>query len=350
MAIDNFFFDKGLNFWFAVLQKSNPRIPMPEVKSLPNLMDNPKFKALIDGFSEVIQTSAEKGLDAARKRCTEFFLSGTEPRIEIESIQNLTIPGSDQHPIPLRIYDPSGAKNLPVIVYFHRGGWIFGNIEEADPVCRLLAHHLECVVVSVDFRLSPENPFPKPLDDCYAATVWASQQFDNQPLIVCGESCGGNLAAAVALMARDRKGPPIAQQLLIYPIITSTICDEPYDNCVDQHFITKGGMQFMWGAYLGSPENGQNPYASVELADSSNLPPAVVITAEYDPLCLEGELYGEKLRKAGGEVRVKRFPEVVHGFLDLPLYDLEQKIAWAKEIKKLLAEACCYKIALERSQ
>lgn len=314
---------------------------MAEVNSVPNLMENPKFKALIEGFGEVIQTSSEKGLDAARKKCTEFFLSGMEQRIEMESVQNLTIQGADQHSIPLRVYYPSKAKNLPVIVYFHRGGWIFGNIEEADPVCRLLAHHLECVVVSVDFRLSPENPFPKPLDDCYAATVWASKQFAAQRLIVCGESCGGNLAAAVALLARDRKGPQIAQQLLIYPIITSTIHDEPYDNCVDQHFITKGGMQFMWSAYLGSPENGQNPYASVELADPSNLPPAVIITAEYDPLCHEGELYGEKLREAGVDVRIKRFPEVVHGFLDLPLYDLEQKITWIEEIKKLSLEVGC---------
>lgn len=305
------------------------------VKSLPNLMENPKFKALIDGFSDVVKTSAEKGLDAARKRCTEFFLSGEERLVEVESIQNLKIEGEDGHQIPLRIYSPTASKPLPIIVYFHRGGWIFGNIEEADPVCRMLAHYLQSVVISVDFRLSPENPFPKPLMDCYAATMWASKQFGGE-LIVCGESCGGNLAAAVALMARDKKGPSIDKQLLIYPIITSTILDEPYDNCADQHFITKGGMQFMWGAYLGSPENGRNPYASVELADSANLPPAVIITAEYDPLCQEGELYGEKLRKAGVPVQVKRFPELIHGFLDLPLYELEQKIAWTNEINLLL--------------
>lgn len=309
---------------------------MTDVKYIPNLMENPKFKALIDGFGEVVKTSFESGLDAARKRCTEFFLSDTDELIEVESIQDVTIEGEDQHQIPLRIYRPSTGKELPVIVYFHRGGWIFGNIEESDPVCRMLAHYLECMVVSVDFRLSPENPFPKPLLDCYAATKWASTYAEGQKLIVCGESCGGNLAAAVALMAKERGGPAISQQVLIYPIITSTILDEVYDNCVDQHFITKGGMQFMWSAYLGTPENGKNPLASVELADLRDLPPAVIITAEYDPLCQEGEMYGEKLREAGVAVQRMRVSEVIHGFLDLPLYDLEQKIAWTKAIK-----GCC---------
>ncbi len=309
---------------------------MADVNSVPNLMENPQFKALIDGFGEVVKTSFESGLDAARKRCTEFFLSDADERIEVESIQDVTIEGEDQHQIPLRIYRPSADKELPVIVYFHRGGWIFGNIEESDPVCRMLAHYLQCVVVSVDFRLAPENPFPKPLLDCYAATKWASTYADGQKLIVFGESCGGNLAAAVALMAKERAGPAISQQVLIYPIITSTILDEVYDNCVDQHFITKGGMQFMWSAYLGAPENGKNPLASVELADLSDLPPAVIITAEYDPLCQEGELYGEKLLEAGVAVQTMRVPEVIHGFLDLPLYDLERKIAWTKEIKGML--------------
>ncbi len=314
---------------------------MADVNSAANLIENPQFKALIDGFGEVVKTSFESGLDAARKRCTEFFLSDADERIEVESIQDVTIEGEDQHQIPLRIYRPSADNELPVIVYFHRGGWIFGNIEEADPVCRMLAHYLQCVVVSVDFRLAPENPFPKPLEDCYAATQWASKHAsefggDTQRLIVCGESCGGNLAAAVTLMAKEKKGPSIAQQLLIYPIITSTILDEPYDHCPDQHFITKGGMQFMWSAYLGAPENAQNPLASVELADLSDLPPAVIITAEYDPLCQEGEMYGEKLLEAGVAVQTMRVPEVIHGFLDLPLYDLEQKIAWTKEIKEML--------------
>lgn len=311
-----------------------------DTKSFPDLMENRKFKALIDGFSNVIQTSTEKGLDAARKRCTEFFLSGAT-RLEVESINYVQIEGSDNHQIPLCIYSPDVTQELPIIVYFHRGGWIFGNIKEADPVCRMLALYLQCVVVSVDYRLAPENPFPKPLEDCYAATEWVYEHAgicggNREKLIVCGESCGGNLAAAVTLMAKEKSGPAIAQQLLIYPIITSTILDEPYDNCPDQHFITKGGMQFMWGSYLGSPENGKNPLASVELADVKKLPPAVIITAEYDPLCQEGELYGEKLREAGVEVKMKRFPELIHGFLDLPLYSLEQKISWTKEIKELL--------------
>lgn len=311
------------------------------VKAFPNLMENHKFKIMIDSFVEVIETSGKEGLDAARKRCTEFFLSGVDRVIEVESVQNLKIEGEDGHQIPLRIYSPSAKEPLPILVYFHPGGWIFGNIEESEHVCRILSRYLNSVVISVEYRLSPENPFPKPLMDCYTATVWASKnggQFggDRQQLIVCGESCGGNLAAAVALMARDKKGPVIAKQLLIYPVITSTIVDERYDNSPDQQLIIKGGIRFMWRAYLGSLENGQNPYASVELADVSHLPPTVIVTAEYDPLSQEGELYGEKLQKAGVPVQVKRFPELAHAFLGLPIYDLEQKIKWAKEIHQLL--------------
>jgi acetyl esterase len=305
-------------------------------------MENPQFKALIDGFTDVIKTSSEQSLDEGRKRCTEFFLSKNSMCVEIETIKDVEIKGNDNHKIPLRIYSPAARTSLPVIVYFHRGGWIFGNIEEADPICRLLTHHLQCVVVSVDYRLAPENPFPKPLEDCYAAVQWVSEnaaQFggNDQNLIVCGESAGGNLAAAVALMARDKKGPVIASQLLIYPMITSEIQDAPYDSCPDQHFITKAGIQFMWNAYLQSPEKAQNPYASLDRAyDVSNLPPAVIVTAEYDPLHQEAELYGEKLRQANVEVQMKRFPGVIHGFLDLPLYDLDQKVGWIKDIQELL--------------
>ncbi|MBS3902817.1 MAG: alpha/beta hydrolase [Anaplasmataceae bacterium] len=308
----------------------------------PNLIEDPRFQSLIDGFADVIKTSSEQNLNEGRKRCTDFFLSKVLVRTDVESITTLEIEGVDNQKIPLRIYTPTSPGTLPVIVYFHRGGWIFGNIEEADPICRMLAHHLQCVVASVEYRLAPENPFPKPLDDCYTATQWISKhasQYGGDPknLIVCGESAGGNLAAAVTLMAKEKKGPHIASQLLIYPMITSTIQDAPYDTSPDRHFITKEGIQFMWNAYVQSPEHAQNPYASLDHAqDLSGLPPAVIVTAEYDPLHQEAECYAEKLRQANVDVRIKRFPGVIHGFLDLPLYDLNQKIAWIKEIQKLL--------------
>lgn len=309
-----------------------------------NLMDSPGFRELIDGFSEVIQTSSEKGLEEARRKCTSFFLNADPFREEVESVQHVEIEGQEGNLIPLRIYKPKSEKLLPLIVYLHRGGWIFGNNEESEPVCRLLAHHLEAVIVAVDYRLAPEVSFPKPLEDAYAATDWASKNissFGGDPgqLIVCGESAGGNLAAAVALMARDLKGPAISCQLLIYPIISATLQDAVYDACPDQHFLTKGAMQFMWGAYLQNPANAQNPYASLDCAkDLSSLPAAVVVTGEYDPLRQEAESYAQALREAGVAVQTLNVPGVIHGFLDLPLYESEKKIAWVHEIRRLLSK------------
>ena len=160
---------------------------------------------------------------------------------------------------------------------------------------------------------------------------------DPKKLIICGESAGGNLAAAVSMMARNKKGPNLSAQLLIYPIITSTIKDESYDSCPDQHFITKDAMKFFWNMYLQSAERGEDPYASPDKAtDLSKLPPAIIITAEYDPLHQEAVHYAEQLRKAGVKVISKCFPGVIHGFLDLPIYKENQKTAWIKEIARLL--------------
>ena len=308
-------------------------------------MENPRFRELINGFSEVIKSSSEEGLEEARRRCTSFFLNADPFRAEIKSMERFEIEGKDNNRIALQVYMPLEVEKAPIIVYFHRGGWIFGNVIESDPVCRLLAKHLGCIVVSVDYRLAPENPFPKPLEDCYAATQWVYEQAeklggDAGQLIVCGESAGGNLAAAVALMARDLQGPPIAAQLLIYPIITAQIESESYDHCPDQHFLTKEAMQFMWSAYLQSSENAKNPYASLDCVKNfSDLPPAVVITGEYDPLRKEGERYAAALAEAQVPVQSLCIDAVIHGFLDLPLYDSEQKIEWVQKIREMLFNA-----------
>src|SRR6266404_2171094 len=140
-----------------------------------DLMENARFRDLIEGFSDVIKTSSEQGLAAARKRCTDFFLNADPFRAEVESIQHVEIEGKDQNLIPLDIYQPKAEDALPVIVYLHRGGWIFGNNQESEPVCRLLAQYLKCVIIAVDYRLAPEHGFPKPLEDAYVATEWAAK-------------------------------------------------------------------------------------------------------------------------------------------------------------------------------
>lgn len=307
-------------------------------QSPPDLMANPAFKDFIEAFAQLKQTNS---LDEARQKCADYFLANSF-RQPIHRVEDLTVEGLDQNAVPIRLYIPESTQALPVVVYFHRGGWVFGSIEEADPICRKMAHTWECIVVSVDYRLAPENPFPKPLEDAYAATRWVSEHISSyggnpERLVVCGESAGGNLAAAVAIMARDNKGPSIASQLLIYPIITSSVPNEPYDTSVDRYFLTKDSMKFFWSVYTPTAESSQNPYASVDLnEDFSGLPPALIVTGEYDPLQQEGEKYETLLRRAGNETLSKNFPQVIHGFLDLPIYDDSQKNAWIKEIGQLL--------------
>lgn len=307
-----------------------------------NLLDNQKFKEFIDAFTRISKASEQLSLDEGRKLSTQFFLPQDTVYEPVERIENVTILGKDQNKIPLRIFIPNESRVLPVLIYFHRGGWVFGNIEEADPVCRKLANHLDCIVAAVEYRLAPENPFPRPLDDCFDATQWIAENIghfggDTTNLIVCGESAGGNLAAAVTLMARDKKGPSLSAQLLICPVISSSIKDAPYENCVDRYFLTKDAMKFFWSMYLQSPVDHMKSYASPDQAtDFTKLPPAVIITAEYDPLHHEAEEYANSLRQAGVSVVSKCFPEVIHGFIDLPIYEENQKITWINEIGNLL--------------
>ena len=314
------------------------------LSSAKNLLDDPKFREFIDAFTRISKTAEQLSLAEGRKLSTQFFLPADTIYEPVARIENIEIEGKRQNKIPLRIFIPNESKTLPVLIYLHRGGWVFGNIEEADPVCRKLANHLECIVVAVDYCLAPEHPFPKPLDDCYDATQWVAKNIamfggNSANLIICGESAGGNMAAAVALMARDKQELFLSAQLLIYPVITSSIKDAPYDHCVDRYFLTKEAMEFFWSMYLQSPEDHTNLYASLDQGtDFTNLPPALIITAEYDPLHHEAEQYADTLRRAGVEVIFQCFPEVIHGFLDLPIYEEEKKIGFIEKMGDLLRD------------
>lgn len=313
-------------------------------KKQSDLLNNPKFKKFILKLISISKASRKMSLADGRKLSTQFFLPEDTVYEPVYKVENIEIFGKSQNIIPLRIYIPNESKDLPVMMYFHRGGWVFGNIEEADPVCRKLSNYLKCIVVSVDYRLAPENPFPKPLDDCYDASIWMAENAKNfggnsDNLIICGESAGGNLAAAVALLARDRKGPKISAQILIYPAISSSINEAAFEASVDRYFLTKEAMKAFWGMYLQSEEDYNNPYASPNLATNFNdLPRALMITAEYDPLLKEAEDYANMLKKSGVPVIYKCFSEVIHGFLDLPIYEENEKVRWIKEIGKFLKD------------
>ncbi|WP_435010300.1 alpha/beta hydrolase [Tundrisphaera lichenicola] len=227
--------------------------------------------------------------------------------------------------IPIRIYRPIDGEPAPspALIFFHGGGWVLGDIETVDNLCRRLANASGAVVISVDYRLSPEAKFPEPLDDCFrvvSAVAKEASRFGIDPawIAVGGDSAGGNLAAAVALKARDRGDLPLAFQLLIYPITDHSLETSSYSENAEGFGLTREMMGWYWGQYLATPEDGRSQLASpLKAADLAGLPPALILTAEYDVLRDEGEAYAGRLREAGVPVQLRRFDGMIHGFLQM---------------------------------
>lgn len=242
---------------------------------------------------------------------------------EMRSIENRTIPGPAGE-IPIRIYHPleaAQASGLPVVMFFHGGGWVVGSIASHDGLCRRLSNRSGCIVVSVEYRLAPEHKFPAAVDDCFAATRWAAEhagEFGGDPgrLAVAGDSAGGNLAAVVALLAREEGGPAIARQVLIYPITDYMPDYESYRRNGRHYFLTTETIAWFWEHYLESAEQGGDWRASpLRAANLSGLPPALIEVAEFDPLYDEGLAYADRLEAAGVPVERIISRGQIHGFL-----------------------------------
>lgn len=225
--------------------------------------------------------------------------------------------------LPLRIYTPQGQAPFPVLVFFHGGGWTTGDLDTMDTPLRALTNRAGCVVVSVDYRLAPEHKFPAAVEDAYTATRWVAEnasvvQGDPTRIAVGGDSSGGNLAAAVALMARDRREPSLIYQLLVCPVTNHDFSTLSYQENGDGYLLTKNSMVWFWNQYLKDEKDGHNPYASpLQAQDFSGLPPALVITAEYDPLRDEGEAYAAQLQLSGVSAVTKRYDGMIHGFFEM---------------------------------
>ncbi len=261
----------------------------------------------------------ELTLEQARRQAVP--ISG--PIREVARIDNRRIPGPNGE-IPVRIYQPAdvaATRPAPALVFFHGGGWVICNLDTYDSLCRDLALAADCVVVSVDYRLAPEHKFPAAADDAYAATVWVCDHsnelnIDPNRIAVAGDSAGGNLAAVVSLMARDRGNPAIAFQVLIYPITDYSFDTESYQANSEGYFLTRMIMEWFWEQYLECPEDGTHPYASPLRADDlSNLPPALVTTAGFDPLCDEGRAYAQRLQAAGNDTELVHYEGMIHGYV-----------------------------------
>jgi acetyl esterase len=257
-------------------------------------------------------------------RANREMLGGLEEPVPVAEVVDRAIPGPGGD-LPVRIYTPDAPGPRPLIAYFHGGGFVFCSLDTHDNTCRRLANATGGVVVSVDYRLAPEHCFPAPLDDCYAAAVWAHEHAaelgaDADRLVVGGDSAGGNLAAATALMARDHGGPPIRFQLLVYPVVDAACDAASYVENAEGYFLEAQAMRWFWQQYLGPDGDGSDPLATPLRADLAGLPPALVVTAEFDPLRDEGEAYAAALRAAGVDASATRYDGMIHGFWSMPMF------------------------------
>lgn len=282
---------------------------------------DPQAKALFD-FLGLTQMAPFETLTPkeARARFEELAEARRQMAVEpVNQVRNLTIPGPAGE-IPIRVYSPKVESPSPALIYFHGGGWVLGDLESHDHVCRALANSASCVVISVDYRLAPEHKFPAAVHDSYAAVEWIAERagelgVDRSRIAVGGDSAGGNLAAVVSQIARDRSGPSIAYQLLIYPGTDMQMSMPSIDENADGPLLTKAAIQWFVNHYLNGEADRTDPLASPLLASNlQRLPPAFIITAECDPLRDEGEEYGRRLEEAGVDVDVQRYDGMPHGF------------------------------------
>lgn len=302
------------------------------------------MEEFIDRFKAVRRRTLRETPPEARRLMQELFYIPLASREKVAKIMDEKISGPHGS-IPVRLYIPRGTPPFPIIVFFHWGGWVFGSVEESDPLCRKLCNRTEAIVASVDYRLAPEHPYPAPFDDCYAATAWAARhggEFlgDTSRLCVAGESAGGNLAAAVALRAQADPGVKLSLQVLIYPILKYEIDEAHYKNCPDQNFVTIDSMRWFWKQYLPNGKKGADPFiAPLEAEIMGSLPKTIILTAGHDPLRVEALAYAKLLREHKKTVVTLDYPGVIHGFLELPagLAASDQALAeLAKDIKILL--------------
>ena len=267
----------------------------------------------------------------------DFTRSGTEHRRLLREAAHDVLPGASEPigsvedrriegpagEIPIRVYRPvdAGAAPLPIALFTHGGGWVLCDLDSHDDVCRALSNASGAVVVAVDYRLAPEHRFPVGLEDAWAALLWVAEHAgeiggDATRLAVVGDSAGGNLAAVLALMARDRGGPALAQQVLIYPVIDCRFDTPSHLDPGNPHVLQSDEVRYFWQEYLADPTDGQKPYASPIRAESlAGLPPALVLTAEFDALRDEGEAYAKRLAAEGVATEATRYDGMMHSFV-----------------------------------
>ncbi|MFI6430206.1 alpha/beta hydrolase [Rhodococcus oryzae] len=297
--------------------------------------------ALNAGFPKVETMTGAQARAAIRAR---LVLPDQPEQVAEVAERVLPGPGSD---LPVRIYRPAvtSGEEVPIVVFAHGGGFVFCDLDTHDGICRAMANGVGAVVVSVDYRLAPETRWPAAAEDVYAVVAWVAEHAaelggDAGRIVVAGDSAGGNLAAVTALIARERGGPALAAQLLLYPVIAADFETDSYREFATGFFNTRAAMQWYWDQYV-AVEDRDHPHASPLRADLAGLPPAVVVTAGCDPLCSEGDAYADALAAEGVPVNHRRYDGAIHGFMTMGMLALArsaQKQAWA-DLREILDPA-----------
>jgi acetyl esterase len=279
-------------------------------------------KAILDQLPNVLidydvlpVSAMRQGFDA---------MAAAAQKAPVAEVADLALPGPAGR-VPARLYRPVARRELPALVYFHGGGFVTGSVESHDSLCRTLANASGAAVLSVDYRLAPENPFPAATDDCLAAVRAAAggavPGIDPERLAVAGDSAGGNLAAVTALRCRDEGGPELRHQILFYPVIDRNFDTPSYLENADGYLLSRRMMMWFWDKY-GPASLVDDPRACPIRAEKlAGVAPATVITAEYDPLRDEGEAYAARLREAGVPTQLRRYDGMIHGFVSFETLD-----------------------------
>lgn len=291
---------------------------------------HPEVQAVLEQIAALdVLPLSQFGARGARDIFSQFRVDADEPAVD--RVHDRTVPGYEpemseqREAVPVRHYRPGGADEgpYPTVVFFHGGGFVIGDLESHDVVCRHVCAGANVNVVAVDYRRAPENPFPAAVEDAYAAVEYVAAnpgEFDaDGQLAVMGDSAGGNLAAVVSLLARDREdGPALDRQVLVYPAVDARRDYESWAQNSEGYFLVEEDILWFFDCYFGSDLHERNPYAfPMEAASHADLPPASVVTAGFDPLRDEGAAYARTLREAGVDVTHRNYDDVIHGFFSM---------------------------------
>jgi len=284
-------------------------------------MIDPEARAYLDHMASLdLPTLAEQGAVEARRLNSLRAPSLAGELEDVAHIEDGRLPGPGGE-IPFRLYSPAPDRTLPALLYVHGGGWVYGDLDTHDSVCRALARRAECVVLAIDYRLAPENPYPAAVEDAWAGLNWlhdhaADLGADAGRIAVGGDSSGGNLSAVLAQRSRDRDGPKLAAQVLIYPVTDCDFDTPSYRDAATGYGLTRDSMLWYWNQYLPDQARRVSPEASpLRAPDLSGLPPALVITCKLDALASEGAAYADALRSAGVRVAHLHEPDMIHGYI-----------------------------------